>query len=65
MDSVVAIETFTTNASKRGDDHGLCESELVFNGGMDGGVALYAGHPNSMPSMVVLDKYHALLLIEV
>jgi hypothetical protein len=65
MDCVVAIETFTTKASKGGDDHWLLESELVFYDGMDDGVAFYARHPDTMPSMIVLNKCHALLLIEV
>lgn len=65
MNSIVAIETFTTEATKRGDDHWLLESQLVFHDGMNDGVAFYARHPDTMPSMVVFNKNHALRLIEV
>ena len=65
VNSVVTIEAFKTKASEGGDDHGLLESELVFHDGVNGGVAFYAWHPATMPAMVVLNQYHALLLIEV
>jgi hypothetical protein len=51
VNSDVAIETFTPKASKGGDDHRLIESELVFYDGVDDGVAFYARHPDTMPSM--------------
>ena len=56
MNSVVAVEALKTKASKGGDDRGLLKSELVFYDGMDDGVAFYARHPDTMPSMVVLNK---------
>ena len=65
VNGVVSIQTFITETRERGDDHRLRESELVFNDGVHDSVSLHVRHPDAMPSMVVLDKYHALLLIEV
>lgn len=65
IDSVVAIETFSTNANKGGDDRWLFAGELVYYDGMDDGVGFRARQPNELPSMVALDKYHALPLIKV
>jgi hypothetical protein len=65
MDSVVAIEPFTTKASQRGDDHWLIQSKLVLHDSMNGGVGFDAPHPYAMLSVVVRYQRHALLLIEV
>src|SRR5450759_938889 len=65
MNGVVSVEAFATETSKGRHDDRLPESELAFNDGMHDGVGCHVRQPDAMPSMVVLDKHHALLLIEV